>query len=225
MRLSLCWSFCNWTMFENRATDITYKENSGWADLAGRIQRFADKRSNQSRILQKSFVDTTIVPKWNDSEISLSAEVMKVDSKSLMQRRKYMNTCLLATVEGCVDHNFNTPEFKVWARKSWKLSYELNIVEMGRGQSQIDQTKDLVPTKLVGDAYLDGSGVEVDTLTVTEPEKDIAHLEKSQMVPFNQNLSKHGMEKEGTICLNCGDKGFTNAYVFCVKCLEVPVYR
>lgn len=29
----------------------------------------------------------------------------------------------------------------------------------------------------------------------------------------------------GTLCLNCGDKGFTNAYVFCVKCLEVAVHR
>ncbi|KAJ8558470.1 hypothetical protein K7X08_005236 [Anisodus acutangulus] len=29
----------------------------------------------------------------------------------------------------------------------------------------------------------------------------------------------------GTICLNCGDKGFTNAHVFCVKCLEVAVHR
>ncbi|XP_016573699.1 uncharacterized protein LOC107871317 isoform X3 [Capsicum annuum] len=33
------------------------------------------------------------------------------------------------------------------------------------------------------------------------------------------------MASSGTICLNCGDKGFTNAYVFCVKCLEVAVHR
>lgn len=29
----------------------------------------------------------------------------------------------------------------------------------------------------------------------------------------------------GTICLQCGDKGFSNAFVFCVKCLEVAVHR
>ncbi|KAH0692406.1 hypothetical protein KY285_019503 [Solanum tuberosum] len=27
------------------------------------------------------------------------------------------------------------------------------------------------------------------------------------------------------ICLQCGDKGFSNAFVFCVKCLEVAVHR
>ncbi|XP_016479602.1 PHD finger-containing protein 1-like isoform X1 [Nicotiana tabacum] len=28
-----------------------------------------------------------------------------------------------------------------------------------------------------------------------------------------------------TICLQCGDKGFSNAFVFCVECLEVAVHR
>lgn len=54
------------------------------------------------------------------SDISLvdsMAAVMKVDSKSLMQRRKYMNTCLLTTCEGSMDHDLSTPEFKVWERK------------------------------------------------------------------------------------------------------------
>ncbi|KAH6789148.1 hypothetical protein C2S51_004154 [Perilla frutescens var. frutescens] len=27
------------------------------------------------------------------------------------------------------------------------------------------------------------------------------------------------------ICLNCGDRGFTNAFVYCVKCLKVAVHR
>ncbi|KAL0360345.1 UNVERIFIED_CONTAM: hypothetical protein Sradi_3719000 [Sesamum radiatum] len=30
---------------------------------------------------------------------------------------------------------------------------------------------------------------------------------------------------QGTICLQCGDKGFDNAFVFCVKCLDVAVHR
>ncbi|KAK4429549.1 hypothetical protein Salat_1255500 [Sesamum alatum] len=29
----------------------------------------------------------------------------------------------------------------------------------------------------------------------------------------------------GTICLQCGDRGFDNALVFCVKCLDVAVHR
>ncbi|KAL0438208.1 UNVERIFIED_CONTAM: hypothetical protein Slati_2303800 [Sesamum latifolium] len=29
----------------------------------------------------------------------------------------------------------------------------------------------------------------------------------------------------GTICLQCGDRGFDNAFVFCVKCLDVAVHR
>ncbi|PIN03026.1 hypothetical protein CDL12_24451 [Handroanthus impetiginosus] len=28
-----------------------------------------------------------------------------------------------------------------------------------------------------------------------------------------------------TICLQCGDRGFTNAFVYCVKCLDVAVHR
>ncbi|XP_012853350.1 PREDICTED: uncharacterized protein LOC105972918 [Erythranthe guttata] len=28
-----------------------------------------------------------------------------------------------------------------------------------------------------------------------------------------------------TICLQCGDRGFDNAFVYCVKCLEVAVHR
>lgn len=28
-----------------------------------------------------------------------------------------------------------------------------------------------------------------------------------------------------TICLQCGDKGFTNAFVYCVKCLQFAVHR
>ncbi|XP_059308199.1 uncharacterized protein LOC132059573 isoform X1 [Lycium ferocissimum] len=39
---------------------------------------------------------------------------------------------------------------------------------------------------------------------------------------YLKSASLHTM---GTICLNCGGKGFTNAYVFCVKCLEVAVHR
>ncbi|KAK4366464.1 hypothetical protein RND71_014344 [Anisodus tanguticus] len=39
---------------------------------------------------------------------------------------------------------------------------------------------------------------------------------------YRKSASLHTM---GTICLNCGDKGFTNAHVFCVKCVEVAVHR
>lgn len=47
-----------------------FKETSGWTDLAGRIQKFADKRINQSpglpmHTIQKSLVDTARVLIWN----------------------------------------------------------------------------------------------------------------------------------------------------------------
>lgn len=29
----------------------------------------------------------------------------------------------------------------------------------------------------------------------------------------------------GTICLNCGDEGFSNAFVYCVKCLNTAIHR
>ncbi|KAI3464639.1 hypothetical protein Pfo_021302 [Paulownia fortunei] len=31
--------------------------------------------------------------------------------------------------------------------------------------------------------------------------------------------------QSGTICLQCGNRGFTNAFVYCVKCLDVAVHR
>ncbi|KAK4390979.1 hypothetical protein Sango_2161200 [Sesamum angolense] len=34
-----------------------------------------------------------------------------------------------------------------------------------------------------------------------------------------------GLPFLGTICLQCGDRGFDNAFVFCVKCLDVAVHR
>ncbi|KAG6432547.1 hypothetical protein SASPL_104127 [Salvia splendens] len=33
------------------------------------------------------------------------------------------------------------------------------------------------------------------------------------------------MQIEGTICLQCGDKGFENAFVYCIRCLKFAVHR
>nr|GEU51058.1 zinc finger, FYVE/PHD-type [Tanacetum cinerariifolium] len=32
-------------------------------------------------------------------------------------------------------------------------------------------------------------------------------------------------ENEGLVCGTCGDEGFTNAFVYCVKCLDVAIHR
>nr|XP_043615291.1 uncharacterized protein LOC122587244 isoform X3 [Erigeron canadensis] len=35
----------------------------------------------------------------------------------------------------------------------------------------------------------------------------------------------HSLRPEGLVCRTCGDEGFNNAFVYCVKCLEFAVHR
>lgn len=50
--------------------------------------------------------------------------------------------------------------------------------------------------------------------------------------PSSTNINKmgsithqHQEEEEGLVCGTCGDQGFTNAFVYCVKCLDVAIHR